>query len=70
MVSVFWNTYQDRSLKRWNGIKTGVFNVDMDIHKGIPSYITFGSYKDPLMVSGEFQVSISISFYIIFKQFF
>ncbi|EFX64381.1 hypothetical protein DAPPUDRAFT_334256 [Daphnia pulex] len=23
----------------------------MEIHKGIPSYITFGSYKDPLMVS-------------------
>jgi hypothetical protein len=48
---VFWDTYQDRSLPRWNGIKTGVVNVDMEIHKGIPSYITFGSYKDPLMVS-------------------
>jgi hypothetical protein len=23
----------------------------MEIHKGIPSYITFGSYKNPLMVS-------------------
>ncbi|EFX66646.1 hypothetical protein DAPPUDRAFT_116139 [Daphnia pulex] len=48
---IFWDTYQDRSLPRWNGIKTGVVNVDMEIHKGIPSYITFGSYKDPLMVS-------------------
>ncbi|KAI9550943.1 hypothetical protein GHT06_004471 [Daphnia sinensis] len=48
---VFWDTYQDRSLPKWNGIKTGVVNVDMEIHKGIPSYITFGSYKDPLMVS-------------------
>ncbi|KAK4030430.1 hypothetical protein OUZ56_023495 [Daphnia magna] len=48
---VFWDTYQDRSLPRWNGIKTGVVNVDMEIHKGIPSFITFGSYKDPLMVS-------------------
>ncbi|EFX69574.1 hypothetical protein DAPPUDRAFT_113538 [Daphnia pulex] len=41
----------DRSLPRRNGIKTGIVNVDMEIHKGIPSYITFGSYKDPLMVS-------------------
>ncbi|XP_045023985.1 uncharacterized protein LOC123468971 [Daphnia magna] len=48
---VFWDTYQDRSLPRWNGIKTGVVNVDMEIHKGIPSFITFGSYQDPLMVS-------------------
>ena len=48
---IFWDTYQDRSLPRWNGIKTGVVNVDMEINKGIPSYITFGSYKDPLMVS-------------------
>lgn len=48
---IFWDTYQDRSLPRWNGIKTGIVNVDMEIHKGIPSYITFGSYKDPLMVS-------------------
>ncbi|KAK4030452.1 hypothetical protein OUZ56_023546 [Daphnia magna] len=48
---VFWDTYQDRSLPRWNGIKTGVVNVDMEINKGIPSFITFGSYKDPLMVS-------------------
>ncbi|KAK4030431.1 hypothetical protein OUZ56_023498 [Daphnia magna] len=30
---VFWDTYQDRSLPRWNGIKTGVVNVDMEIHK-------------------------------------
>jgi hypothetical protein len=48
---IFWDTYQDRSLPKWNGIKTGVVNVDMEIHKNIPSYITFGSYKDPLMVS-------------------
>jgi hypothetical protein len=48
---IFWDTYQDRLLPKWNGIKTGVVNVDMEIHKGIPSYITFGSYKDPLMVS-------------------
>ncbi|EFX63842.1 hypothetical protein DAPPUDRAFT_118792 [Daphnia pulex] len=48
---IFWDTYQDRSLPRWNGIKTGVVNVDMEIHKSIPSYITFGSYKEPIMVS-------------------
>jgi hypothetical protein len=48
---IFWDTYQDRLLPKWNGIKTGVVNVDMEIHKGIPSYISFGSYKVPLMVS-------------------
>ncbi|EFX65603.1 hypothetical protein DAPPUDRAFT_333018 [Daphnia pulex] len=48
---IFWDTYQDRSLPRWNGIKTGIVNVDMEIHKSIPSYITFGSYKEPIMVS-------------------
>ncbi len=48
---IFWDTYQDRLLPKWNGIKTGVVNVDMEIHKGIPSYISFGSYKNPLMVS-------------------
>ncbi|EFX63316.1 hypothetical protein DAPPUDRAFT_119319 [Daphnia pulex] len=46
---IFWDTYQDRSLPRWNGIKTGVVNVDMEIHKSIPSYITFGSYKEPII---------------------
>ncbi len=52
MVSrICWDTYQDRSLPKWNGIKTGVVNVDMEIHKNIPSCITFGSYRDPLMVS-------------------
>ena len=48
---IFWDTYQDRSLPKWNGIKTGIVNVDMEIHKSIPSYISFGSYKNPLMVS-------------------
>ncbi len=48
---IFWDTYQDRSLPKWNGIKTGVVNVDMEIHKNIPSYINFGSYKHPLMVA-------------------
>jgi hypothetical protein len=48
---IFWDTYQDRLLPKWNGTKTGVVNVDMEINKGIPSYITFGSYRDPLMVS-------------------
>lgn len=45
-----WDTYQDRQLPKWSGIKTGVVNVDMEIHSNIPSYITFGSYKHPLMV--------------------
>ncbi|KAI9550933.1 hypothetical protein GHT06_001746 [Daphnia sinensis] len=48
---IFWDTYQDRSLPKWNGIKTGVVNVDMEIRKNIPSYINFGNYKHPLMVS-------------------
>ena len=53
---IFWDTYQDRSLPKWNGIKTGVVNVDMEIHKNIPSYINFGSYKHPLMVSYAGQI--------------
>ncbi len=48
---IFWDTYQDRLLPKWNGTKTGVVNVDMEINKSIPSFITFGSYRDPLMVS-------------------
>ncbi|KAI9550770.1 hypothetical protein GHT06_004557 [Daphnia sinensis] len=51
MSRIFWDTYQDRSLPKWNGIKTGVVNVDMEIRKNIPSYINFGNYKLPLMVS-------------------
>lgn len=46
----FWDTYQDRTLPKWSGIKTGVVNVDMEIHDNIPSYIKFGSYKQPLMI--------------------
>ena len=47
---IYWDTYQDRQLPKWCGIKTGVVNVDMVIDNNIPSYITFGSYKHPLMV--------------------
>ena len=47
---IFWDTYQDKQLPKWSGIKTGVVNVDMEIHDNIPSYINFGSYKHPLMV--------------------
>jgi hypothetical protein len=45
-----WDTYQDKQLPKWSGIKTGVVNVDMEIVSNIPSYINFGSYKHPLMV--------------------
>ncbi|EFX64271.1 hypothetical protein DAPPUDRAFT_118331 [Daphnia pulex] len=47
--SVVISGKEDRMLPRWNGIKTGIVNVDMEIHKSIPSYITFGSYKEPIM---------------------
>ena len=53
---IVWDTYQDRSLPKWQGIKTGVINVDMEVHKNIPSYIIFGNYKNPLMVSYEGQL--------------
>jgi hypothetical protein len=45
-----WDTYQDRLLPKWSGTKTGVVNVDMELHADIPSYINFGSYRHPLMV--------------------
>lgn len=56
MSWIFWDTYQGRSLPKWNGIKTGVVNVDMEILKNLPSCINFGSYKHPLMVFNEGQM--------------
>ena len=50
VTRIFWDTYQDKQLPKWSGIKTGVVNIDMEIHDNIPSYINFGSYKQPLMV--------------------
>ena len=51
-----WDTYKDQSLPKWQGIKTGVINVDMEVHKNIPSYIIFGNYKHQLMVSYDGQL--------------
>ena len=53
---IYWDTYQDRQLPKWSGIKTGVVNVDMVLDTNIPSYISFGSYKHPLMVEYAGQI--------------
>ncbi len=50
VTRISWDTYQDRQLPKWCGIKTGVVNVDMEIRENIPSYISFGNYRHPLMV--------------------
>lgn len=50
VTKLAWDTYQDKQLPKWSGIKTGVVNVDMEIVSNIPSYISFGNYKHPLMV--------------------
>ena len=50
VTRIAWDTYQDRQLPKWCGIKTGVVNVDMEINENIPSYINFGSYRHQLMV--------------------
>ena len=53
---IYWDTYQDRQLPKWSGIKTGVVNVDMVVDSNIPSYISFSSYKHSLMVEYAGQI--------------